>query len=39
MLQIMTQTSLATYKAIKEIPGFLDGTYEKDKIFKELSDK
>ena len=39
MLQILSQTSLATYKAIKEIPGFLDGTYEKDRIFTELSEK
>lgn len=37
MLQILMQTSLANYKAIKEIPGFLDGTFDKDKLFTELS--
>lgn len=39
MLLILTQTSLANYKAIKEIPGFLEGKFEKDKLFKELSEK
>ncbi len=37
MLLILTQTSLATYKAIKEIPGFIDGDFDKDRIFTQLS--
>lgn len=37
MLLILTQTSLATYKAIKEIPGFIDGDFDKDWIFTQLS--
>ncbi len=37
MLLILTQTSLATYKAIKDIPGFIDGDFDKDWIFTQLS--
>lgn len=37
MLLILTQTSLATYKAIKDIPGFIDGDFDKDRIFTQLS--
>ena len=39
MLQILTQTSLANYKAIKEIPGFMEGKFDKNRIFTELSMK
>lgn len=33
---IMTQVSLAVCKAIKEIPGFEDGDFDREKLFTEL---
>ena len=34
--QILTGFSLSTCKAIKEIPGFAAGTYDRDAIFRAL---
>ena len=34
--QILTGFSLSTCKAIKEIPGFAAGTYDRDTIFRAL---
>ncbi len=39
MLLILTQTSLANYKAIKEIPGFMEGKFDKEKEFLALNEK
>ncbi len=34
--QILTGFSVSVYKAIKEIPGFTEGTFDRDTIFREL---
>lgn len=34
--QILTGFSLSTCKAIKEIPGFAAGTYDRDAVFRAL---
>lgn len=36
MSSIMSEFSLSICKAFKEIPGFAEGKYDKDKIFKEI---
>ena len=33
---ILTGFSVSLYKAIKEIPGFVENNYDKDAIFREL---
>ena len=39
MSRILSEISLATYKAYKEVPGFFKGEFNKDAIFKELVKK
>ena len=33
---ILTGFSVSVYKAIKEIPGFAAGDFDRDKVFREL---
>lgn len=39
MGQILTSFSVSLYKAIKEIPGFADGSFDRDVVFRSLVDK
>ena len=39
MGNILTEFSVSIFKAHKEIPGFFEGTFDKDAVFRELVSK
>ena len=37
--KILTSFSVSLYKAIKEIPGFTDGSFDRDSVFQSLIER